>query len=132
MINIKYYYFIHNKTNVEELNAEFNFPIVLNKKTILLMGLFANSTRVRLDANLSSTNLQVLGFNLGINKTFSDKWSATFMAYPKIASNNLTLSSDNLQLGFLSLFTNKKHSNLKYKYGVFINTEKFGLVYVVK
>jgi hypothetical protein len=117
-------------TNVEELNVELNFPVVLNKKTILLTGFFANRTRVGLDANLASTHLQVLGFNIGINKTFNDKWSATFMTYPKIASDNLTLSSDNLQLGFLSLFTKKKHANLKYKYGVFINTEKFGLAVI--
>ncbi|MFT6699226.1 MAG: hypothetical protein ACJAVD_000719 [Porticoccaceae bacterium] len=115
-------------TNVEELNVEVNFPVVLNKKTILLTGLFANRTKVGLDANLPSSNLQVLGLNIGINKTFNDVWSATFMAYPKIAADELKLSSDNLQVGFLSLFTKKKRSNLKYKYGAFLNTEKFGLL----
>jgi hypothetical protein len=121
----------NDQTTVNELNLEVNFPVVLNKKTILLTGIFANKTRVRLGPNEpKNSNLQVLGFNVGINKTFSDKWSATFMAYPKIASDNLTLSSDNLQFGFLSLFTKKKHSNLKYKYGVFVNTEKFGLAVI--
>ncbi len=120
----------NDQTAVHELNLEVNFPVVLNKKLILLTGLFANKTRVSLDANVPNSNLQVLGLNLGINKTFSDKWSATFMAYPKIASDNLTLSNDNLQIGFLSLFTKKKRANLKYKYGVFVNTEKFGLAVI--
>lgn len=117
----------NDDTNVEEFNLEFNFPIVLNDKTILLTGLLANKTRLRLDANSPSSNLQVLGLNLGVNRTFNDTWSATFMAYPKIASDKLELSSENFQLGFLSLFTRKKRANLKYKYGIFVNTEKFGL-----
>lgn len=120
----------NDQTAVNELNLEVNFPLVLSKKTILLTGLFANKTRVSLDANVSNSNLQVLGFNIGINKTFNDKWSATFMAYPKISSDNLALSSDNLQLGFLSLFIKKKRTNLKYKYGVFVNTEEFGLAVI--
>jgi hypothetical protein len=117
-------------TTVEELNLEVNFPVVLNKKTILLTGLYANKTSVRLDANAPNSNLKFLGFNLGVNRTFSDTWSATFMAYPKIASDKLKLSSDNFQLGFLSLFTKKKRAELKFKYGVFVNNEKFGLAVI--
>ena len=38
---------ISNKhTTVEELALELNFPIVINDKTILLTGLFANKTKV--------------------------------------------------------------------------------------
>jgi hypothetical protein len=120
----------NDKTNVEEFNIEFNFPIVVKKKTTLLTGLYANKTSVNLDANTNNYNLSMLGLNLGVYKTFNDKWSATFMVYPKLASDKLKLSSDNFQFGFLSLFTKKKRANLKYKYGVFVNTEKFGLAVI--
>ncbi len=122
--------FSNGDTAVEELNLELNFPIILNKKTILLTGFYANKTIVRLDASATNSDLQFLGLNLGINKTFNDTWSATFMAYPKIASDKLKLTSDNFQLGFLSLFTKKKRVDLKYKYGVFLNNEKFGLAVI--
>jgi len=118
------------QSTVEELALELNFPILINEKTILLTGLFANKTKVNLDADMPSSNLKVLGLNFGINKSFSDKWSTTFMVFSKIASDKVELSNDNLQLAFLSLFTNKKHNDLKYRYGVYANTEKYGLIVV--
>ena len=118
------------QTTVEELALEFDFPIIINEKTIFLTGLFANKTKVRLDANMPSSSLNVLGLNIGVNKTFNDKWSATFMAFPKIASDIIKLSNENLQLAFLSLFTNKKRDDLKYRYGLYANTEKYGVLVV--
>ena len=118
------------QTTVEELALEFNFPILINEKTIILTGLFANKTKVKLDANMPSSNLNVLGLNFGVNKSFSDKWSATFMVFTKIASDKIKLSNDNLQLGVLSLFTNKKRYDLKYRYGLYANTEKYGVIIV--
>jgi hypothetical protein len=118
------------KSTVKELALEVNFPIVLNKKTILLTGLFANKTKVHLDANMPSTNLDVLGLNFGVNKTLNQKWSSTFMAFTRLASDQLTFSSDQFQIGFLSLFTQKKNDRLKFRYGLYANTEKFGTLIV--
>ena len=120
----------NGQTTVEELALEFNFPIIINKKTIFITGVFANKTRVKLDANLPSSSLNVLGLNLGINKIFNDKWSATFMTFSKIASDKIKLSDGNFQLAFLSLFTNKKRDDLKYRYGLYANTEKYGIIVV--
>jgi len=117
-------------TTVEELALELNFPIVINDKTILLNGLFANKTKVDLDANMNNSSLDVLGLNFGVNRTFDDKWSATFMAFSKLASDKIRLSNNNLQLGFLALLTNKKRNTLKYRYGLYANTEKYGLIVV--
>lgn len=118
------------QTTVEEIALKLDFPIIINEKTVLLTGLFANKTRVDLDANMANSNLNVIGLNFGINRTFSDKWSATFMAFSKIASDKIKLSNDNFQFGILSLLTNKKREDLKYKYGVYANTEKYGLIVV--
>lgn len=118
------------KTAVEELALEFNFPIIINEKTIFLSGLFANNTSLHIDANMPSVDLNVLGLNLGINKTFTDKWSGTFLVFPKIASEKIEFSNDNFQLALLALITNKKRDNLKYKYGIYTNTERYGLIVV--
>lgn len=117
-------------TTVEELALELSFPIMLNEKTILLVGAFGNKTKVDLDANMPSTSLNVLGLNLGINHTFNDTWSATFMVFPKIASDKIKFSNNNLQLGFLSLFTKKKREHLKFRYGMYANNEKYGMIVV--
>ncbi|MCM4152426.1 hypothetical protein DHD05_12560 [Arenibacter sp. N53] len=117
-------------TTVQELALELNFPVIINEKTIVLTGLVANRTQVKLDANMPRSSLNVLGFNFGVNRTFDDKWSATFMAFSKIASDKIRLSNDNLQFGFLSLLTNKKRDDLKFRYGLYANTEKYGLIVV--
>ena len=118
------------QTSVEEFAAELNIPIVINEKTTLLTGLFANKSRLQLDANMSSTDLNVLGLNLGINKVFNNSWSATFMVRSKLASDKIVLSHDNLQVAFLSLVTNKKSDALKWRYGLYANTEQYGLMIV--
>ena len=101
----------NSDTNAEELNEKFYFPIVLNKKTILLIGLFVNKIRIDLDANVPNSTRYTLELNIGINRTFNAVLSATYMAYPKIAADELKLSSEHLQAGFLSLFTKKKRAN---------------------
>lgn len=118
------------KTTVDEFAMEFNLPVIINTNSILLTGLFANKTKVDLDANMPSTDLNVLGLNVGINKTFNENWSATFMVYTKLASDKVILSNDNLQIAFLSLFTNKKREELKWRYGMYTNTEQYGLMIV--
>ena len=119
-----------SQTTVEELALELNFPVVINEKTILLTGFFTNKTKVKLDTNIPSHNLNVLGLNVGINKMLNDTWSTTFMLFSKIASDEIKLSKNNHQIAVLSLFTKKKRSDLKYRYGVYANTEKYGLIVV--
>jgi hypothetical protein len=118
------------QTSVEELALEFNFPVVINEESILFTGLFANKTNLNFDASRPSANLNVLGLKVGLNRTFNDKWSGTFLLFTKIASDKITFSQDNLQYAFLSLFTNKKRADLKYRYGIYANTEKYGIILV--
>lgn len=118
------------QTVVEELALELSYPIVVNEKTVLLTGFNVNRTSLKLDADAGITALNVLSLNFGINKIFSEKWSGTFMVFPKIASDKIILSKENLQLGVLALFSNTKNKNLKYKYGMFANTENYGVILV--
>ena len=120
----------NNKTTIEEFALELNFPIKLNEKTVILTSFYGNKTNLKLDYNTSNESLNVIGLGLGINKTFNDKWSSTILVFPKLAADKLSFSGDNMQLGFLALFTNKKRENLKYKFGVYANTENYGLLVV--
>lgn len=117
-------------TSVEELAFDLNFPIKLNEKTAVLTNLYANKTNVKLDSYSGITDLNVIGLSLGINTTFNKKWSGTFLFFPKLAADNISLSKDNFQFGFLALCTNKRNDNLKFKYGAYINSEKFGVMVV--
>ena len=94
----------------------------------MLTGLYANRIQVKLDPDISgNTNLNTIGLLLGLNHTYSEKWSATYMVIPKISSDLYEFSGKDFQLGLLSLFTYTKRSDLKYKFGLYANTERYSL-----
>ncbi len=101
----------NGQTTVEEIGLELNFPISINKNTTLLTGLFSNITNVKLDANMSPTNLKIVGLNIGVNTVFNEQWSATFMNFSKLASDKITFSKKNFQVALLTLFTNTKRDD---------------------
>ena len=120
----------NSKSSVEEIAIELNFPIKINDKTVLLSSFYGNKTKLYLDSNTTTSSLNVMGLGLGINRTFNEKWSSTFLFFPKLAAVKLSFSGDNIQFGFLALFTNKKREDLMYKIGVYANTENYGLLVV--
>jgi len=116
------------QTGVEELELKLNFPVVVDEKNVLLTGLYANKIQVKLDPDISgNTNLNTIGLLLGLNHTYSEKWSATYMVLPKISSDLYEFSGKDFQLGLLSLFSYTKRSDLKYKFGLYANTERYSL-----
>jgi hypothetical protein len=115
-------------TSVEELDLKLNFPLVIDEKNVLLTGFYANRVQVKLDPDISgNTNLNSIGLVLGLNHTYSEKWSSTYLVLPKISSDLNALTGKDFQLGLVSLFNYKKRSNLSYKFGVYGNTERYSL-----
>jgi hypothetical protein len=53
------------------------------------------------------------------------RWSLTISAIPRINSENLNLNNS-FQMGGVLLAVYKKNNNLKYKFGVYANSEFFG------
>ncbi len=115
-------------SRVEELDLKLTYPVVLNQENVLLAGLYANRVQVLLDPELSqNTYLNSISLVLGLNRNYSEKWSATYVVIPKISSDLNGLSGKDLQLGVLSLLNYKKRSNLNYKMGIYANTERYSL-----
>ena len=52
------------------------------------------------------------------------------MLFPKIASDLEGFTKEDLQLGLVTLLTFTKKENLKYKVGIYANTEKYGSMIV--
>ena len=115
-----------NETSIEEFNLQLLYPIVLDSNTTLLTGLSANTAKLKLDFNVPSISLNSIGLKLGLKKVYSEKWSGTYMLLPKISSEFNSFSKEDFQLGLFTLFTFTKKENLKYKVGIYANTEKFG------
>jgi len=115
------------QTKVEEFGLQLIFPFVLNEKTVILTGLSANKSRLKLDPDFTDhTSLNKITLQLGLSQVYSEKWTGTFALLPSIASDFDVISKEDFQLGLLSLFTYSKNENLKYKIGFYSNSEKYG------
>lgn len=117
-------------SSIREWGLNLNLPIVLNKKSVLLSGFNGNSTGVGLDPAVADTQLYALGFSVGLNQTYSDTWSATYMVLPKISSDFSHAFTTGFQLGVLALISKIKSPQLKHRFGVYTNTEEYGLLVV--
>ncbi|MDP3313392.1 DUF6268 family outer membrane beta-barrel protein, partial [Lutibacter sp.] len=120
-----------DKTNVDELSFKLNVPFKLNDKTTFLTGFSLNKTQLKLDSNFSNTSLYSIGLDIGIYQIYSKKWAGTYLLLPKISSDLGTITREDFQFGLLSLFTNTKRDNLKYKYGLYVNSEKYGTLIIL-
>ena len=132
------YYTTSPKTNyengaesdaIDEWNLNVDIPLILNDNKILLSGFIGNKIGASLDPdNATPVSLYALTLKLGINVRYSDKWSATYMLLPKIASDFTNGLTTGYQWGFLGLATRTKSDQLKYSYGLYTNTEAYGLL----
>ncbi len=122
---------ISEQTKVEEFGLQLTFPIVLSEKTVILTGLSADRSRLKLDPDFSGhTSLNKIRLQFGLNQVHSEKWTGTYILLPSVASDFESISKEDFQIGLLTLFTFTKKENLKYKIGFYTNTEKYGPLFV--
>ena len=115
------------KTSIEEFKLQLNFPIVLDQKNTLLTGLNSKKFHLQLDPDITdSFNFYFIWLELGIHQIYSEKWAATYLILPGIASDLNTISKRDYQIGLLALFNYTKRKNLRYKFGLYGHTELYG------
>jgi hypothetical protein len=115
------------KLTITDINANLKVPLVLKNRDAMIFGVSGN--RLNLDNNndtikdmvLSSANLQI-----GYNKKLGDKWQALLVLLPKVSSDFKDITSEDMQLGGILLFTYTKNEKMKYKVGVYYNQEYWG------
>ncbi len=103
------------------------FPVVINKKNTFITGIDFYSTSIRLFPKARLSHLYSTTLKIGWATTFSEKWSATFVLVPKIASDYQNITSGDVYLGGVALVKLKKTNHLKYRFGFYASTEAFGL-----
>lgn len=118
---------VNTDTNVEFLDFGFTFPIVLSNNHALITGADFSFNKVQLFPQKKYTNLFSTNLKLGLASTWSEKWSSTIVFLPKTASDYKNISSDDLYFGGFALLKLTKNVNFKYRFGVYVSQEAFGL-----
>jgi len=115
-------------TDLEKVNVNITFPIKLKNDNALLTGVVYDrvSTRYSPIDRVNTQTTSIL-LKLGMNVKHSKKWSTTFLLLPKVATDYMSdMSTEDFQFGGLGLTKIKKNEHLSYKFGAYLNGDKFG------
>ena len=117
-------------TKLNELLVDLTVPVKINNTSAILTGVIYESIQTKLFADGNPKNFGSSTLKLGFNKQLNQRWSATVLALPKMASDYNSFNSSGFQLGGIALFKYKKNDNLNFKTGLYYNTESFGPFFV--
>jgi hypothetical protein len=114
------------KTTVNNLNTQLYYPIRVNENLVILSGFTVENTNLSLLNGANRSNLLMTRLNLGIKHQHSEKWSGTYVLFPKIASDFKNIGQQDFQFGALALMDYKVSDTWKIKFGLYSSTENYG------
>jgi hypothetical protein len=113
-------------TEVQTLEADITFPVVLNKDHVLITGVNFSKNQLNLFPEGKRTSLYSTTLKLGLASTFNKTWSSTLVLLPKVASDYENIKGDDFYFGGLALLKFQKNEHLKYRFGFYATSEAFG------
>jgi len=114
-------------TDLQKFNFNLTVPIELKNGNALLTGVVYDRVSAVWGPNENKIPVSSYILKVGINVKHSEKWSATYLLLPKVASNfKEELRKEDFQIGGLVLAKMKKNENLSYKFGAYMNGDRFG------
>lgn len=114
------------ETDVSNANIEMYFPLPLTGDVTMITGFTYENTRLSLNNSASRTNLIMTRLNLGVKLDHGNKWSGTYVALPKFASDFNEIGDNDFQMGGLALLEKRYSSKYSLKFGTYISSENFG------
>ena len=124
------------QTDVTNRNIELYMPIPITQKVTIIAGFtYENTSLGNMYFNFDespygfvdgSKNLIMTRLNLGMKINHGNRWSGTYVALPKLASDFSNLGSGDFQIGGLALLEKKYSSRKVLKFGAYMSSENFG------
>lgn len=115
-----------NNSDVKEWVVDATVPVVLREKTTLLTGFLYENVKVTPYDGGEELDFYTVNLKVGMNQTYSERWSATYMLLPKLSSDLARVGGNDFQLGGVSLVKYTKSPALNYRFGLYANSELFG------
>ena len=114
-------------TSRDILEATLTIPIPINENHAIITGLDFNQSNLEVSAASGNVNLYSTTLQLGWSGTINEKWSATVVMLPKIASDYEQIDGDDFYFGGFGILKLKKRENFFYKFGAYASSEAFGV-----
>ena len=117
----------NQSTDMNKLNINLTVPIELKNGNAILAGVVYDRVNTQLWEYTEKMPVSSYILKLGMNIKHSDKWSYTALLLPKLASRfEEKVSGQDFQFGALGLAKMKKSEHMTYKFGAYMNGDKFG------
>ncbi|MEI6411493.1 MAG: DUF6268 family outer membrane beta-barrel protein [Bacteroidota bacterium] len=113
-----------------DLTIPIRSPALKKNGAVLLSGLFAEHNRVRLFPGAPLTNFYSVMGKVGIVKKHGAHWTGTYLLLPKLNSDFQSIGKHDFQMGAFALLKHEKSPGLNYKFGIYANTDLFGVFIV--
>jgi len=118
-----------NETTID-LTIPIRTAALTQKGAVLLTGFTAEHNRVSLNPGAHPTTFYSLMGKIGLVKKHGAHWSGTYLLLPKLNSDFQSIGKNDFQIGGLAILKNEKSPILNYKFGLYANTDQFGLFVV--
>ncbi|MEP2937633.1 MAG: DUF6268 family outer membrane beta-barrel protein [Gilvibacter sp.] len=115
-------------TNVRSFDAQFTYPVVLNKDNALITGADYSVTSLTFKNADRQSNLHSTTLKIGWAKVWNERWSSTVVFLPKVASDYNEIDREDFYFGGFGVLKYQKKENLLYRFGLYASTEAFGVI----
>lgn len=117
-----------HKTDNQDVELSLLYPIKISKKFSIITGLDFSNQNISVTSKGGALNLYSFGMRIGAHMKHSEKWSGLYIAIPKLAGDLGRISNKDFQIGGVALWKYSKKRNLKYKFGMYASSERFGVI----
>lgn len=114
-------------TDITTFQTNLMLPIVLNEKYIALSGVNFSSYKLQLFPDSDNHHLYSANLRAGVSVNHSENWSGIYLFLPKVASDYINISSEDIYLGGLALLKYKRNESFGYGMGLYGSSEAYGM-----
>lgn len=114
-------------TSISTFQTNLTLPVVLNEKYIAVTGVNFSSYSLQLFPDSNNNHLYSTNLRAGLSVKHSQHWSGLYLFLPKVASDYINVSSEDIYLGGLALLKYKRNENFGYGLGLYGSSEAYGM-----
>jgi hypothetical protein len=114
-------------TSISTFQTNLTLPVVLNEKYIAVTGVNFSSYSLQLFPDSNNDHLYSTNLRAGLSVKHSEHWSGLYLFLPKVASDYINVSSEDIYLGGLALLKYKRNENFGYGLGLYGSSEAYGM-----
>lgn len=114
-------------TSISTFQTNLIVPIVLNEKYTAITWVNFSSYSLQLFPDSNNNHLYSTILRAGLQINHSEHWSGIYLFMPKVASDYIHLSSEDIYLGGVALLKYKRNKNFGYSVGLYGSSEAYGI-----